>query len=36
MPNAARLSGMNRVEKIEANASENPVQSTTRAKMSQT
>ena len=36
MPSAARLSGMNRVEKIDPKASANAVQSTTRAKMSQT
>ncbi len=36
MPSAARLSGMNNVEKIEANAVENPVQSTTSTKISQT
>ena len=36
IPSAARLSGMNSVEKIEANADENPVQSTTRTKISHT
>ena len=36
MPSAARLSGMNSVEKIDANAVENPVQSTTSTKISQT
>ena len=36
MPSAARLSGMNRVEKMEPNASENPVHSTTSTKMSHT
>ena len=35
-PSAARLSGMNSVEKIAANAAEKPVQSTTRTKISQT
>ena len=36
MPSAARLSGMNSVEKIDANAAENAVQRTTRTKISQT
>ena len=36
MPKAARLSGMNSVEKIAANADEKPVQSTTMTKISQT
>ena len=36
MPSAARLSGMNSVEKIASNAAENAVQSTTRTKISQT
>jgi len=36
IPSAARLSGMKSVEKIEANASENPVHSTTSTKISQT
>ena len=36
MPRAARLSGMNRVEKIAPKASENAVQSTTSTKISQT
>src|SRR6476469_2004038 len=36
MPSAARLSGMNNVEKIASNAVANPVQSTTRMKISQT
>ena len=36
IPSAARLSGMNRVEKIEPNASGNDVHSTTRMKMSHT
>ena len=36
MPSAASVSGTNSVSVIDANASENPVQSTTRQKMSQT
>ena len=36
MPSAARLSGMNSVEKIASNADEKPVHSTTRTKISQT
>ena len=36
MPSAARVSGTNRVSVIDANASENAVQSTTRQKISQT
>ena len=36
MPSAARLSGMNSVEKIASNAWEKPVQSTTITKISQT
>ena len=36
MPKAARLRGMNRVEKIAAKAAENAVQSTTSTKISQT
>ena len=35
-PSAARLSGMNRVEKIASNADEKPVQSTTNTKISHT
>ena len=36
MPSAARLSGMNSVEKIAANADEKPVHSTTNTKTSHT
>jgi hypothetical protein len=36
IPSAARLSGMNKVEKMDPKASGNPVQSTTRTKISQT
>ena len=36
IPSAARLSGMNSVEKIASNAGEKPVQRTTRTKISQT
>ena len=36
MPSAARLSGMNSVEKIASNADEKPVQSTTSTKISHT
>src|SRR4051794_17444059 len=36
MPSAARLSGMNNVEKIASNADEKPVQSTTSTKISHT
>ena len=36
MPSAARLSGMNSVEKIASNAEEKPVQRTTSTKISQT
>ena len=36
IPSAARLSGMNSVEKIAANADEKPVHSTTRTKISHT
>jgi hypothetical protein len=36
IPSAARLSGMNKVGKMDPKASGNPVQSTTRTKISQT